>query len=182
VRIIAGKWRGRPLAAPTGAATRPTADRVREALFSMLTSRLGSFEGLAVADIFAGTGALGLEALSRGAARATFVENERGALAALRGNVSKLGADFDADVLAVPAQSVPRAREPHHLLFLDPPYDAGLALPTLARLGSQGWIAPQALVSVETSRTEELAPPGFEIDAVREHGKARLHLLRFLGE
>ena len=92
MRIIAGAWRGRPLAAPAGAATRPTADRARETLFSMLTSRLGTFEGLTVADLFAGTGALGLEALSRGAAHATFVETDRSALAALKANIAKLGA------------------------------------------------------------------------------------------
>ena len=74
MRVIAGQWRGRPLAAPLGEATRPTADRTREALFSMLTSRLGTFEGLAVADMFAGSGALGIEALSRGAATCLFVE------------------------------------------------------------------------------------------------------------
>jgi 16S rRNA (guanine966-N2)-methyltransferase len=92
VRIIAGEWRGRPLAAPPGMDTRPTADRVRETLFSMLTSRIGSFEGLRVADLFAGSGALGFEALSRGAATATFVESDPRALAAIRANAAKLGA------------------------------------------------------------------------------------------
>ena len=77
MRIIAGDWRGRPIEAPPGQATRPTADRVRETLFSMLASRLGSFEELRVADLFAGSGALGFEALSRGAASATFVESDR---------------------------------------------------------------------------------------------------------
>ena len=81
MRIIAGKWRGRPVDAPPGSATRPTADRVRETLFSMLASRLGSFEDLRVADLFAGSGALGLEALSRGAESATFVENDPAAAA-----------------------------------------------------------------------------------------------------
>ena len=90
MRIIAGQWRGRNLATPKGDETRPTADRTREALFSMLVSRLGSFEGLRVADLFAGTGALGLEALSRGAAHCTFVENERLALDALKANVANL--------------------------------------------------------------------------------------------
>ena len=80
MRIIAGEWRGRPLQAPAGQGTRPTADRTRETLFSMLVSRIGSFEGLRVADLYAGSGALGLEALSRGAAHVTFVENDRIAL------------------------------------------------------------------------------------------------------
>ena len=88
MRIIAGEWRGRPLVAPKGDTTRPTADRTREALFSMLASRLGSFEGLAVADLFAGSGALGLEALSRGAASCLFVEQDKPALDALRANIA----------------------------------------------------------------------------------------------
>src|SRR3954469_11219990 len=92
MRIIAGQWRGRPLAAPPGQATRPTSDRAREALFSMLQSRIGSFEGLRVADLFAGTGALGLEALSRGAAHCVFVERDRAAIEAIRANIATLGA------------------------------------------------------------------------------------------
>src|SRR5207244_4142391 len=91
VRIIAGEWRGRTLEAPPGMSTRPTADRVRETLFSMLVSRLGSFDDLRVADLFAGSGALGLEALSRGAASATFVEKNAKAAAAIRRNAEKLG-------------------------------------------------------------------------------------------
>src|SRR3954462_10245337 len=93
MRIIAGTWRGRPLAAPTGSSTRPTADRVRETLFSMLASRLGSFEDLRVADLFAGSGALGFEALSRGAASATFVERDAAATAIIKRNATKLGAE-----------------------------------------------------------------------------------------
>ncbi len=100
MRIIAGQWRGRPLAAPAGETTRPTSDRAREGLFSMLASRLGSFEGLRVADLFAGTGALGLEALSRGAAHCTFVERERAAVAAIERNIAKLGAGERSEVRA----------------------------------------------------------------------------------
>jgi len=92
MRIIAGKWRGRPIEAPPGIGTRPTADRVRETLFSMLASRLGDFEGLRVADLFAGSGALGFEALSRGAASVDFVELAPKSLAALRANAAALGA------------------------------------------------------------------------------------------
>lgn len=179
MRIVAGRWRGRPLVAPAGAATRPTADRVREALFSMLASRLGSFEGLAVLDVFAGTGALGLEALSRGAARATFVETDRGALDALRANIAKLGAE--ATVLPQRAEGLGRANVAHHLAFLDPPYDQGLAGPTLTRLATQGWLAPHAWVSVETGRDMSIDVDGFAVDATRDHGKARLHLLRYEG-
>ena len=179
MRIIAGRWRGRPLAAPSGDATRPTSDRAREALFSMLASRIGSFEGLRVADIFAGTGALGIEALSRGAAYASFVDNDRTAIAALRANLDKLGASAMAGIHQMTAEAVGRASQPYDLLFLDPPYGRALAPPSLARLAAQGWIAPLALVSVETSRDESLDLPGFEPDTVRDHGKARLHLLRY---
>src|SRR5437764_5683819 len=107
MRIIAGKWRGRPIEAPPGVATRPTADRVRETLFSMLASRLGSLEGLRIADLFAGSGALGLEALSRGAASGTFVENDAKAAAILRRNIDKLGAS--AQLLTVTALALPRS-------------------------------------------------------------------------
>jgi 16S rRNA (guanine966-N2)-methyltransferase len=176
MKIVAGKWRGRPLAAPPGDATRPTNARAREALFSMLTSRIGSFEGLAVLDLFAGTGALGLEAMSRGCAHGTFVETDRAALAALKANIAKLGAD--ATVLSVPAQALGRALRPHDIALLDPPYGSGLVGKTLARL-ADGWLAPGAWVSVETAKDETVAADGFTLDAVREHGKARLHLLRF---
>ena len=177
MRIIAGKWRGRRLIAPAGDATRPTADRVREALFSMLTSRIGSFEDLRVADIFAGTGALGLEALSRGAGHVTFVETDAGALKALRTNIAKLGAESATTIVAQPAQAIARAA-PHDLLLLDPPYGEGLAPRALARLAEQGWIAPHALISVETAAKEPLDVPGFSVEVTRTHGKAALHLLR----
>ncbi|MBS0477308.1 MAG: RsmD family RNA methyltransferase, partial [Proteobacteria bacterium] len=98
MRIVAGEWRGRKLQAPAGDATRPTADRTRETLFSMLVSRLGSFEGLAVADLFAGSGALGLEALSRGAASCVFAEQDPAAIRALRANVAALRAADRCDV------------------------------------------------------------------------------------
>ncbi|MGI4879035.1 MAG: 16S rRNA (guanine(966)-N(2))-methyltransferase RsmD [Janthinobacterium lividum] len=178
MRIIAGTWRGKPITAPPGEATRPTSDRAREALFSMLTSRLGDFAGLRVADLYAGTGALGLEALSRGAAHATFVENDRVAIAVLKANIARCGADAAATVLPQPVQAVGRAPAPFDLLLLDPPYGEGLALPALARLLEYGWIAPHALVSVETKKGEQVDPPGFVVDVVRDHGKARLHLLR----
>jgi len=178
VRIIAGKWRGRTLKSPPGEATRPTADRVREALFSMLTSRLGDFDGLRVADLYAGTGALGLEALSRGCAHVAFVENERVALGVLKANIDLLDAEQESAVLALPVEALGRAAVPYDLLLLDPPYGEDKALPALARLLAQGWIAPHALVSVETAKKEVLAPPGFTVELTRVFGKARLHLLR----
>ena len=178
MRIISGAWRGRALLAPPGESTRPTADRVREALFSMLLSRLGSFEGLRVFDGFAGTGALGLEALSRGAAHATFVERDAAAVKALRSNIA--GMKVAADVIAAPMEAIGTAPRACDLILLDPPYGEGLAEPALLRLAERGWIAPHALISVETSRKEALASD-LEVLAVRDHGKARLHLLRAPG-
>ena len=175
MRIISGHWRGRALIAPEGKATRPTADRVREALFSMLASRLGSFEGLRIFDGFAGTGALGLEALSRGAAHGSFVENDPAALKALRTNIA--GMKFAADVIAAPIEALGTAPAACHVIMLDPPYESGLGDTALLRLAERGWIAPHALISVETSRKETLTS-AYEVLSVRDHGKARLHLLR----
>lgn len=178
MRIIAGKWRGRALIAPDGEATRPTADRVREALFSMLTSRLGDFEDLRVADLFAGTGALGLEALSRGAAHVTFVENDPDAVKVLRANIAKLGAEGQTQVIQQSVTTLGQARLPFDLLLLDPPYTSGLAATALPQLLDRGWIAPSSLISVETGAKEGFTLPGFTVEPVRKHGKAGLHLLR----
>lgn len=175
MRIISGHWRGRAIIAPPGGETRPTADRVREALFSMLTSRIGSFEGLRVFDGFAGTGALGLEAMSRGAAHATFVEQDAAAVKALRANIA--GMKVDADVIAAPFATLGFARAPCDLIMLDPPYGSGLGAAALAKLAERGWIAPHAIISVETGKKDVLETE-FEVLAVRDHGKARIHLLR----
>src|SRR3954471_2621129 len=109
MRIIAGQWRGRVIDAPSGGATRPTSDRGRETLFSMLASRLGSFEDLRVADLFAGSGALGLEALSRGAVHGTFVENDPKAVAVIRANAAKLDALDDVLIIPGSALALPRS-------------------------------------------------------------------------
>jgi 16S rRNA (guanine966-N2)-methyltransferase len=177
MRIVAGTWRGRPLVAPKGDATRPTADRTREALFSMLLSRLGSFEGLAVADLFAGSGALGLEALSRGAASCLFVEQDRAALDALRANVAKLGAT-GVDIRAQSVLALGPARQPLDLVMMDAPYGSGAGSVALDKLHRLGWIGPGTWVSIETARDEEITTAGFDLDASRVHGKARLTLLR----
>jgi 16S rRNA (guanine(966)-N(2))-methyltransferase RsmD len=140
-------------------------------LFSMLASRVGSFEGLQVADLFAGSGALGLESLSRGAAHCVFVENDRRAVEAIRSNIASLGAS--AEVLARNAEHAALPR-PVDLAFLDPPYGSGLAPALLAKLA----IAPGGWVSVETGRSEPVAPEGYAIEAERCYGKARITLLR----
>ena len=177
MRIIAGAWRGRPLLAPPGRATRPTSDRAREGLFSMLQSRLGTFEGLEVADLFAGTGALGLEALSRGAAHCTFVEKDRDALDALRRNVERLGAGDKADVRALAVEHAPPPRRPCDLILIDPPYGSGAAA-ALARIDGANWLAPGGWISLETSGGDEDLPQGYGCEADRRFGKARIRLLR----
>ncbi|WP_447724944.1 16S rRNA (guanine(966)-N(2))-methyltransferase RsmD [Sphingomonas koreensis] len=176
MRIIAGQWRGRPLVAPKGDATRPTADRTREALFSMLASRVGGFEDLAVADFFAGSGALGLEALSRGAASCLFVEQDRAALDALRANADKLG--VRADIRATSVLALGPAPKPMDLILMDPPYGTGAGSVALDKLARLGWTGPATWVSIETAKAEMIEVAGFEIDAERVHGKAKLTILR----
>jgi len=145
VRVVSGRWKGRPIAAPRGGDTRPTSDRVREALFSALVSRLGSdLSGARVLDAYAGTGALGLEALSRGATHAVFGERDRSALGTLRANIDALGAGAIATV--VPGDITVAARHgrvpggPFTLLFLDPPYriDAATVQGLLTDLHAEG--------------------------------------------
>ena len=178
MRVIAGEWRGRKLVAPKGDATRPTADRTRETLFSMLTSRLGSFEGLRVVDLFAGSGALGLEALSRGAAHCLFVEQDTAALKAIRANIETLGARERTTVQASSVMSLGPAPAPYDLLLLDPPYDTGAGQVAIDRLLRLGWIGPQSWLSVETSAKEKVAIKGMAVETERKIGKAKLTLLR----
>jgi 16S rRNA (guanine966-N2)-methyltransferase len=179
VRIVAGAWRGRRLISPAGATTRPTADRVRQALFDMLLhAQWGGrdvVEGAQVLDVFAGTGACGLEALSRGAAHATFVEHDRSALTALRANIATCGARDRCTVLAVDALAVPPG-EPAGLVFLDPPYRQDLVPRAVARLRSVGRLTSAALLIAETAREEP--PPAADLLAERSHGAARLSIWR----
>ena len=176
LRVIAGTHRGRPLRAPPGDATRPTADRTREALFSMLVSRLGSFAGLAVADLFAGSGALGIEALSRGAASCLFVEQDGAALDTLRANLVAMG--LRGEVRAASVMALGPVAVPLDLIMMDPPYDSGAGAVALDRLARLGWTGPATWVAIETARDEPVAVVGFTADAERVHGKARLTLLR----
>lgn len=181
MRIIAGAWRGRPLQAPAGRDTRPTSDRARETLFSMLQSRLGSFEGLRVADLFAGTGALGLEALSRGAAHCTFVEQDRAATETLKRNIAALGAGERTDVRTGAVAGAPPPAQPCHLVLMDPPYGKGLAQQALARIADPLWLAPSAWISVETSGEDVTIPPQLRLQVERRVGKAKLILLSHNG-
>ncbi|WP_428681869.1 16S rRNA (guanine(966)-N(2))-methyltransferase RsmD [Sphingopyxis sp.] len=178
MRVIAGEWRGRKLLAPKNDATRPTADRTRETLFSMLASRVGSFEGLHVADLFAGSGALGIEALSRGAEHCLFGEQDRDALDALKKNLATLEANARADVRAGSVLALGPAKRSYDLLLFDAPYTTGAGSVALDKLNRLGWIGADSLASIETSEKEVVDVAGFEIDAERKVGKAKLTLLR----
>ncbi|PZQ23232.1 MAG: 16S rRNA (guanine(966)-N(2))-methyltransferase RsmD [Sphingopyxis macrogoltabida] len=178
MRVIAGEWRGRKLLAPKNDATRPTADRTRETLFSMLASRLGSFEGLHVADLFAGSGALGIEALSRGAAHCLFGEQDRDAIAALKANIAALGAGARADVRAGSVLGLGPARRTCDLLLFDAPYGTGAGSVALDKLHRLGWVAPDSWISIETAEKEAVEVAGFTVEAERKVGKAKLTLLR----
>lgn len=178
LRIIAGEWRGRKLSAPQGDATRPTADRTRETLFSMLVSRLGSFEGLKVADLFAGSGALGLEALSRGAASALFVEQDAAAIRALRANIAALHAQPRCDVRAASVLTLGVAREPMDVIFLDPPYGTGAGAVAIDKLVRLGWIDESTWVCLETAAKEVPQVRSCTVDADRTVGKALITLMK----
>ncbi|MEM6858200.1 MAG: 16S rRNA (guanine(966)-N(2))-methyltransferase RsmD [Pseudomonadota bacterium] len=178
MRIISGQWRGRKLTAPKGDLTRPTADRTRETLFSMLTSRLGSFEGLQVADLFAGSGALGLEALSRGAAHCLFVEEDREAVKALRANIAALNAQQQSRLEASSVMQLRARTEPLDLILLDPPYTTSAGEVALDRLLRLGWIGEATWVALETGANEEVAVKVLSKEAERRVGKAKLTLLR----
>ena len=177
MRIIAGEWRGRPLQAPAGQGTRPTADRTRETLFSMLVSRIGSFEGLRVADLFAGSGALGLEALSRGAAHVTFVETDRNALAAIRSNLASVKAADRADLRPLSAAKLAPS-QPFDLIFADPPYAAGSGSAVVSAVRDADWLADGGWLAIETEAKEPVDAGGWTIDAERRVGKARITLIR----
>lgn len=184
MRIVGGRHRGRRLLAPPGAAVRPTSDRAREALFDILShGRFADphtpFADAAVLDAFAGTGAFGLEALSRGAAEAVFIERDRDALVALRRNVEALGEGVHVRIFPGDATHPPRADRRCAVAFLDPPYKSGIAAPALAALDAAGWLADDALAVVEIAAREEFAPPaGFTLVDERVYGAARLVLLR----
>ncbi len=180
MRIVAGAWRGKALVAPVGQTTRPTSERMRQALFDMLAHApwaSGCLAEAAVLDVFAGTGALGLEALSRGAAHAIFMETDRAALAALRVNIAACKAEPRSQVLAIDALKSPRGTA-CSLVFLDPPYGLGLVPAAITALAKAGWIANGALIVAETAAEEALELQG-EIVAERSHGAARTSFWRF---
>lgn len=185
LRIVGGAWRGRWITAPTDEAIRPTTDRVRESLFNRLMHGAGGsglrLQGAHVVDVFAGTGAMGLEALSRGAAQVTFVEREPAALVLIRRNIAHLGAEDRAIVLSADARALPKAATAHTLAFLDPPYGQDAAGPALTALARQGWLAPGALVCLETD-VGETVPTVADYTAIdrRAYGRTAVTLLGYL--
>ena len=181
MRIIAGKFRGRALESPGDGSIRPTADRVRESIFDILASRLGpSFDGLRVVDLFAGTGAMGLEALSRGSAHVVFVETGADARGLIRDHIEAFGAGGVTKLLRRDATALGDAGTmgPVDLVFLDPPYNQGLGERALASLRDGGWLKPDTLLVLEEAREAEVQlPPGFALLDRREYGAAAVHLI-----
>jgi 16S rRNA (guanine966-N2)-methyltransferase len=183
IRIIGGRHRGRRIEPPRGLAVRPTSERAREAMFDILAhgafAPRPAYEDARVLDAFAGTGALGLEALSRGARFASFMERDRGARLALTGIIDAWGETRNSAVITGDALKPPRASGPCELLFLDPPYGETAAAGALAALAEAGWVASDAVAVVELPARAPFAPPeGFALLDERRYGAARIVFLR----
>lgn len=178
MRIVSGKYRGKRLVAPDGDGTRPTTDRVRESLFNILNHGDFEIDHARVLDIFAGTGALGLEALSRGAAYALFVENDAAARGTIRQNVENLGAQGITQLLRRDATKLgPRISaqgSAFNLVFLDPPYGKGLGKQALASALEGGWIADDATLVFECGQDENPMPDGFKLIDERTYGGIKI--------
>ncbi len=180
MRIVGGKNRGRVLESPQGDGTRPTSDRARESVFNILHHAkwlpFSLPEEALVMDVFAGTGALGLEALSLGAAQAIFIELDRAAAALCRRNIAQLGLEARSvvkvcDALALPKR--PQDAAPRTLVFLDQPYGKGLGAKALLALADKDWLAAEAVCVMEMSKKQqEDAPPGFVLQDERRYGVA----------
>jgi 16S rRNA (guanine966-N2)-methyltransferase len=182
MRIDAGSHKGVKLASPEGLDTRPTSDRARQAVFNILAHTYDAIRDAKVLDVFAGSGAMGLEALSRGAERASFIESDRAAADAIRKNIAACREQARAQLYVGDAQKPPRPAaswSPCSLVFLDPPYGKDLIVPALTALRKAGWIAPDALLVAEMARKDAFeVPEGFEMLDDRSYGKARIALLR----
>jgi 16S rRNA (guanine966-N2)-methyltransferase len=183
MRIIAGKYKGRRLHTPRGGAIRPTADRIREAIFNILG---GICRGRPVLDLFAGTGALGLEALSRGATQAVFVDNRRSAVDAIRRNIAACGCEERAVVHLADVRRqldcLSRVERPAEMAFLDPPYRQDLIRPALEHLDRQGLVASEARLVIEHSIHEALPELAerFRLDDQRRYGKTLVSFLTYV--
>jgi 16S rRNA (guanine966-N2)-methyltransferase len=181
MRVVGGRLRGRPIVAPKSHAIRPTADRLRESLFNILTHAYGDpIAGARVLDLFAGTGALGIEALSRGASFALFIDDGAEARALLRANVEALGLGGVTRVFRRDAGKLGPVHpvEPFSLVFLDPPYGKGLAEKALGAAQEGGWLVPDALAVVEEATGEFKPPDGFDELERRPYDDSELIFLR----
>lgn len=187
MRIIAGEHRGRKLTAPAGKTARPTSDRLRETIFNILEHGSGlrpdkGIKDARVADIFAGTGAMGLEALSRGAATGVFIEKHHDSVAALRGNIEMLGLPEDvARIMVADARNLPTQEHPFDIVFMDPPYGRDLAGPTLASLAASGWVGPDSLVVLEVPKSETDDFPGYSVHDRRAQASSQVLFLKPVG-
>jgi 16S rRNA (guanine966-N2)-methyltransferase len=180
MRIVAGSHRGRRLETPPDQRIRPTSDRIRESLFNILHHKLDGFSGKRILDGFAGTGALGFEALSRGAAAALFIDKNRDALALCRRNAVALGLAGQSDFRLADLTKPPQSIQAFDLILLDPPYGQGLAGTALAALAAAGWLAPRAIVAIEADRSQpEHIPEGFVTIDSRDYGRTRITLVRW---
>ena len=182
MRIVGGKNRGRALVSPKGLDTRPTTDRTREALFNILAhGRDIDFEGRTIIDVFAGSGALGLEALSRGAGQAVFIESDRAALECIAENAAHLGESGKVTLInrdAMTLGPLGAAQEPAMLAFLDPPYGKGLLAPALNSLSEGSWLLAEALVVCEMKVDDEVElPADLNIIDERTYGKTKITFL-----
>jgi 16S rRNA (guanine966-N2)-methyltransferase len=183
MRIVGGRLKGRALQGPKSDGIRPTSDRLRETLFNILAHSYGDpVQGARVIDLFAGTGAFGLEALSRGAEFCLLVDDGAQARALIRENVEALGLGGVTRIFRRDARKLGDAPPgpPYTLAFLDPPYDRGLAEPALASLARGGWLAPEALVIVEEAAAAVFEPaPGFELLERRDYSETEAIFLRY---
>jgi 16S rRNA (guanine966-N2)-methyltransferase len=181
MRIVGGKFRGRALAGPNTQAIRPTADRLRETIFNILAHAYGDpVTGARVLDLFAGTGALGLEALSRGAAFALSVDDGAEARAIIRQNVQTLGVAGVSRIFRRDATKLGdvHPNDPFSLVFLDPPYGKGLAENALTSARTGGWLTPDALIVVEEAKGMFAAPDGFEEIERRDYDDTEIVFLK----
>ena len=178
MRIIAGIWRGRRLLTAEGRMIRPTSDRAREALFSILEHGAPALHGARFLDLFCGTGAVGLEAASRGAAEVLLIDDDALALRLARANLEQLGMPANVRLAMRDATRLGPSSEPYDLVFLDPPYRSGLGTRALAAL-QHGWLAAGARVVVETEAKQPLdLPSGYTLEQERRYGAARFAFLR----
>jgi len=188
MRIISGKHRGRKIEMlkEAGGDIRPTSEFAREAIFNILNHGKFSDDGNSIAgkdvlDVFCGTGAFGLEALSRGAKSATFIDSSRPSIATARHNAGKMHETENSEFIQTDARKLARARKSYNLIFIDPPYFEKLITPTLLALHSGGWVAQDALIIIEHDSKEVVPiPEMFEVLDSRKYGRAMVEVLRFI--